>query len=119
MSEHAEDRVLEGARPSPDDGGSTWELGAQPATISQAAPSPPPAGRRSWAARSAGSGGQWIRYGKAISATVLVMFIAADVGVNLAHNTAAVVSRVVPFMDDRSFYFDPLAVIHDLETVAR
>jgi hypothetical protein len=47
------------------------------------------------------------------------MFIAADIGVNLAHNAAAAVSRVVPFMDNRPFELDPLAVVHDLETLAR
>ena len=47
------------------------------------------------------------------------MLIAADVGVNGAHNGAPVVSRVIPLMDDRPFYFDPLAVFYDLEKVTR
>jgi hypothetical protein len=40
------------------------------------------------------------------------MLIAADVGVNLAPNGAPVVSRVIPLMNNRPFYFDPLAVFH-------
>jgi hypothetical protein len=38
------------------------------------------------------------------------MLIAADVRVNVAPNRAPVVSRVIPLMDDRPIYFDPLAV---------
>ena len=44
---------------------------------------------------------------------VLAMLIAADVGVNVAPNGAPVVSRVIPLMNDRPFYFDPLAVFYD------
>ena len=47
------------------------------------------------------------------------MLIAADVRVNVAPNGAPVVSRVIPLMDDRPFYFDPLAVFRDLEKVTR
>jgi hypothetical protein len=60
-----------------------------------------------------------VRCGKSILGTALAMFIVADAGVNLAHNAGAVVSRVVPVMDDRPFYFDPLAIVHDLERVIR
>ncbi len=45
------------------------------------------------------------------------MFVAADIGVNVAHNVGAVVSRAIPFVDNRPFYFDPLAVVHDVEKV--
>jgi hypothetical protein len=50
---------------------------------------------------------------------MLAMLIAADVRINEAHNGAPVVSRVIPLMDDRPFYFDLLAVFHDLEEVTR
>jgi hypothetical protein len=48
---------------------------------------------------------------------LLAVLILADVGVNAAHNAGAVVSRIVPVMDDRPFYFDPLALVHDMEKV--
>jgi len=48
---------------------------------------------------------------------VLAMLIVADVGANAAHNAGAVVSRIVPVMHDQPFYFDPLAIVHDVEKV--
>jgi hypothetical protein len=58
-----------------------------------------------------------VRCGKSIVATVLAMLIVADIGVNAAHNAGAVVSRIVPVMEDRPFYFDPLALVHDVDKV--
>ena len=58
-----------------------------------------------------------VRCGKTIAGTLLAVLILADVGVNAAHNAGAVVSRIVPVMDDRPFYFDPLALVHDMEKV--
>jgi hypothetical protein len=101
MSDRSQDPGSVGQRPP--DGASAREYDDQPATVK----------------RIGRSNGLWIKYGKVISGTVLAMFIAADVGVNVAHNTAAVVSRAIPFMDDRPFYFDPLGVVHDLERVAQ
>jgi len=45
------------------------------------------------------------------------MFLMADVGVNVAHNVGAVVSRIVPGLPDRPFYFNPLAIVQDAENV--
>ena len=59
----------------------------------------------------------WLQRAKSISGTVLAMLIVATVGANAAHNAGAVVSRIVPIMHDQPFYFDPLAVVHDVEKV--
>lgn len=48
---------------------------------------------------------------------MLAMLIAADVRVNVVPNGAPLVSRVIPLMDDRPFYFDLLAVFRDLEEI--
>jgi hypothetical protein len=48
---------------------------------------------------------------------MLAILILADVGANAAHNAGAVVSRIVPIMHDQPFYFDPLAIVHDVEKV--
>ena len=72
----------------------------------------PPSGTRQGVANTA-----WLRWAKSISATVLAMLIVADVGANAAHNAGAVVSRIVPIMHDQPFYFDPLAIVHDVEKV--
>ena len=72
----------------------------------------PPSGTRQGVANTA-----WLRWAKSISATVLAMLIVADVGANAAHNAGAVVSRIVPIMHDQPFYFDPLAIVHDVEQV--
>jgi hypothetical protein len=48
---------------------------------------------------------------------VLAILIVATVGANAAHNAGAVVSRIVPIIHDQPFYFDPLAVVHDVEKV--
>ena len=58
-----------------------------------------------------------VQRGTSIVGCLLAMFLLADVGVNIAHNTGAVVSRIVPLMPDRPFYFDPLAIVHDAEDV--
>jgi hypothetical protein len=50
---------------------------------------------------------------------LLAVLIVADVGANVAHNTGAVVSRIVPIMHDQPFYFDPLALVHDVEKLVR
>ena len=65
---------------------------------------------------------QWltrVRCAKSIGGTLLAVLIVADVGANVAHNTGAVVSRIVPIMHDQPFYFDPLALVHDVEKVVR
>jgi hypothetical protein len=59
----------------------------------------------------------WVRAAKSIGGTVLAVLIVADVGANVAHNAGAVVSRIVPIMHDQPFYFDPLALVHDVEKV--
>jgi|SRR5690348_6405147 hypothetical protein len=59
----------------------------------------------------------WVRWARSIGGTVLAMLIVADVGANAAHNAGAVVSRIVPIMHDQPFYFDPLAIVHDVEKV--
>ena len=61
----------------------------------------------------------WVRCAKSIGGTLLAVLIVADVGANVAHNTGAVVSRIVPIMHDQPFYFDPLALVHDVEKVVR
>ena len=77
------------------------------------APIPQPAARiRPGIAHTA-----WLRWAKSISGAVLAMLIVADVGANAAHNAGAVVSRIVPIMHDQPFYFDPLAIVHDVEKV--
>ena len=58
-----------------------------------------------------------VRRGKSIVGCLLAMFLLADVGVNVAHNAGAVVSRIAPLMRDRPFYFDPWAIVHDAEHV--
>jgi hypothetical protein len=59
----------------------------------------------------------WLQRAKSISATVLAMLIVATVGASAAHNAGAIASRIVPIMHDQPFYFDPLAVVHDVEKV--
>ena len=59
----------------------------------------------------------WLRWAKSISGTMLAILILADLGANAAHNAGAVVSRIVPIMHDQPFYFDPLAIVHDVEKV--
>lgn len=88
-------------------GGSHWPPAHYPVPIPQ-----PPSGTRPGVANTA-----WLRWAKSISGTVLAMLIVADVGANAAHNVGAVVSRVVPIMHDQPFYFDPLAIVHDVEKV--
>ena len=88
-------------------GGPYW-----PPPHHQAPIPPPPGGIRPRVANTA-----WLRWGKSLAATVLAMFILVDVGANAAHNAGAVVSRIVPIMHDQPFYFDPLAVVHDIEKV--
>ena len=61
----------------------------------------------------------WVRCAKSIGGTLLAVLIVADVGANVAHNTGAVVSRIVPIMHDQPFFFDPLAVVHDVEKVVQ
>ena len=61
----------------------------------------------------------WVRCARSIGGTLLAVLIVADVGANVAHNTGAVVSRIVPIMHDQPFYFDPLAVVHDVEKVVQ
>jgi hypothetical protein len=87
--------------------GDSWPAGWSP---------PPPSVNQT---RTRFFGRFWLRCTKSIGATVLAMFIAADIGVNLAHNAGAVVTRAIPFAHNSAFYFDPLAVLHDLERIAR
>ena len=93
------------ANPAP--GASHWQRQPYPRPIRQ-----PAAGTRPGISHTA-----WLRWAKTISGTVLAMLIVADVGANAAHNAGAVVSRIVPIMHDQPFYFDPLAIVHDVEKV--
>jgi len=98
----------------------SWAAAANPASCgphwpppNYPVPIPPrPGGTRQGIANTA-----WLRWAKSIVGTVLVMFIVADVGANAAHNAGAAVSRIVPIMHDQPFYFDPLALVHDVEKV--
>lgn len=94
------------AAANPARGASDWPGQHYPAPI------PPAGGTRRGIANTA-----WLRWAKSIAGTVLAMLLVADVGVNAAHNAGAVVSRIVPIMHDQPFYFDPLAVVHDVEKV--
>ena len=95
------------AAANPAQGGSYSAPAHYPVPIPQ-----PPSGTRQGVANTA-----WLRWAKSISATVLAMLIVADVGANAAHNAGAVVSRIVPIMHHQPFYFDPLAIVHDVEQV--
>ena len=59
-----------------------------------------------------------VRCAKSIVVTLVAILFLADVGVNAAHNAGALASRIIPMMQHRPFYFDPLALMHDLEKVA-
>ena len=100
----------------PAQGRSPWAAPYYPEPAAWSPPPPPPPAARSAVPRRL-SNNFWVRCGKSISAIALLMFVAADIGVNVAHNVGAVVSRAIPFVDNRPFYFDPLAVVHDVEKV--
>ena len=101
----------------PAQGQSPWAAPYYPEPAQWSPPPPvPPSPARSAGPRRL-SNNFWVRCGKSIAAIVLLMFVAADVGDNLAHNVGAVVSRAIPFVGNRPFYFDPLAVVHDVEKV--
>jgi hypothetical protein len=102
----------------PADGRSPWAAPEylQPPRWNPPLPPPLPPPARSAATRRL-SDNFWVRCGKSISAIALVIFVGADIGDNLAHNVGAVVSRAIPFVGNRPFYFDPLAVVHDVEKV--